>query len=270
MGTVVRRAAGDTFLRLRSLLLLLTFLCACGSSAASGSASSFDVHVRLRSVPRGEAWVTAGDASPVLHLELSGLQPASNHPADLSALDCVGSAATIPPLAADAFGNVAASVPVTFPAHGGACLRIHAGPGLDDEAQAHIIAHGVLKTLVNSRAKASAIVAGSSTTGPSGSARLRYDPLTRVLTVDVEVEGLAPGTSHPNHIHFGQCRAQGPVREALRRLVAGRDGRAHASTRIPQSDGIKGGVWYVAVHQGPGLGTQAQFSPVLCGDVPRA
>ncbi len=78
------------------------------------------------------------------------------------------------------------------------------------------------------------------------------------------VQGLAPGTWHPAHIHDGRCAAQGPMAYALPALKADAEGRAvlHATlsgvTRI--------GRWYVSVHHGPGLAGPGA-APLTCGDV---
>ncbi len=88
------------------------------------------------------------------------------------------------------------------------------------------------------------------------------------LQVIVNVTGLAPNSSHPEHIHLGSCDLGGPILYPLRQLNAGPDGTASSvtiingsSTLLITSDG-----WYVNVHAGPTLAGNGS-RPISCGNV---
>lgn len=86
------------------------------------------------------------------------------------------------------------------------------------------------------------------------------------LTVTVSMTGLAPGSHHEAHIHSGSCAKQGPVVHPLEVVVADASGNAHVVTTIHGVQSIPGD-WYVNVHNGTDLKTQAGFQPIACGNV---
>lgn len=249
-----------------------TLLAGCGSAAPPADPTDV-VSVKLDAVPAGLAWVTAPSQPGSLEIayELKGLQMTTDHPMDITEGPCTqqqGAVTKLAGVAADPSGNAAGAA--VLPAAVGAvpprgwCLRLHAGPGVATPEQTRVIAHADLTSANSSRVRAAAVQGQ----GVAGTARIAYDIKARVLNITVDVSGLEPKSEHPNHIHVGQCTLQGPVRIILTRLVADAAGKAHSTTRVPQADPIVHGGWYVAVHQGPGLDVQDQFTPVLCGDVP--
>jgi hypothetical protein len=104
---------------------------------------------------------------------------------------------------------------------------------------------------------------------PTGDATLAYDASTRTLTVEIRLTGLAPSSVHPAHIHSGLCERQGPVLYGLNNVQADAKGVADSVTAVPniKEGGIPDGAWYVNVHNGPNLTPDAQFEPIVCGDV---
>jgi len=100
--------------------------------------------------------------------------------------------------------------------------------------------------------------------GAYGKAQLSLSGTT--LTVTVSMTGLAPGSRHEAHIHSGSCTKQGPVVHPLEVVVADASGNAHAVTTIHGVTAISGD-WYVNVHNGTDLKTQAGFQPIACGSV---
>lgn len=103
---------------------------------------------------------------------------------------------------------------------------------------------------------------------PSGTADITWDPSTKAVTVKIVLAGLAPGSTHPSHIHTGSCANQGAVLHPLQNIVADATGNATATTTIPNvASGIPASGWYVNVHNGPGLTTTDQFLPIVCGDI---
>ncbi len=104
---------------------------------------------------------------------------------------------------------------------------------------------------------------------PTGQATLAYNTATKSLTVELNLTGLAPGSTHPAHIHSGLCEKQGAVLYPLNPIVADAKGVADSVTVVPNiaEGGIPNGTWYVNVHNGPGLSPNSQFEPIVCGDV---
>ena len=104
---------------------------------------------------------------------------------------------------------------------------------------------------------------------PTGDATLAYDATAKTLTVEIRLTGLAPSSTHPAHIHSGLCEKQGAVLYPLNAIQADAKGVADSVTVVPniKEGGIPDGAWYVNVHNGPGLTPDAQFEPIVCGDV---
>ena len=103
---------------------------------------------------------------------------------------------------------------------------------------------------------------------PNGTADLSWDPASHTLTVKVSLIGLTPSSMHPAHIHTGSCANQGNVIYPLTTVVADAHGVATSTTVVKDiMNGIPATGWYVYVHNGPGLSTNDQFLPIVCGDV---
>lgn len=101
-----------------------------------------------------------------------------------------------------------------------------------------------------------------------GQATLVWNPATDVLTVTVMARGLAPGTTHPNHIHVGSCPSPGAIIYSLANLVANPGGVAEASTSFNGVTSVKfHGGWAWNVHQGPTLTAPGGATSIACGDV---
>jgi hypothetical protein len=104
---------------------------------------------------------------------------------------------------------------------------------------------------------------------PNGEATLAYDAAAKTLTVELRLTGLAPNSVHPAHIHSGRCARQGAVAYPLNNVQADGHGVADAVTAVSavREGGIPDAAWYVNVHNGPNLTPDAQFEPIVCGDV---
>jgi CHRD domain-containing protein len=107
---------------------------------------------------------------------------------------------------------------------------------------------------------------GTAPAGPTGSASLVLDAATRTLTVRLVVQGLAPRSRHPAHIHDGSCAVQGPTVFALPALQADAQGRAVVNATL--SGVTRLGRWYVSVDRGPDMSGDGA-APLSCGDVAR-
>jgi plastocyanin len=89
-----------------------------------------------------------------------------------------------------------------------------------------------------------------------------------VLQVQVMVSGLAPNSTHPEHIHAGTCEAGGGIIFPLDNLTAGADGTATSTTTIngPPWLAILSRGWFINVHQGPTMEGSGATS-ISCGDI---
>lgn len=103
---------------------------------------------------------------------------------------------------------------------------------------------------------------------PYGSATLKWFPESKNLLVTVKLTGLDPNSTHPAHIHAGDCDDNGPIIYMLNNVVADSAGNAKVTTTISNvQDGIPSSAWSINVHNGPGLTPAAQFIPIACGNV---
>ena len=267
-------------LRLSSAALGVVLLVAGCGSTVSGAAQTESTTVRLAHLPTGTAVVTydAGAQAMTVALRMTGLTPNSSHMWGLGKGSCAGlkgplfQPQTQPALSADdhgvaettfTFKNMSA-IPTT-------AIHVHIGPGHDaSDGKAYVISCadllGVAGTL---RMGAYTGLAPPIGDDVSGTATLRLDKGARTLTVKVRVDGLEPGSSHPNHIHNGSCELQGPVAYGLTTLTADQSGHAEATTTVKDIGSIAYGAWYINVHRGPGLDSPEQFTPLTCGDVSR-
>jgi hypothetical protein len=102
----------------------------------------------------------------------------------------------------------------------------------------------------------------------TGTALLTWDPVSHSLTVSLNVAGLPPNSTHPAHIHLGNCTMMGTILYPLNNVVADAHGK-YAGTTIIQNvkSGIPASGWYVNVHHGPGLATTSQMAPIACGNI---
>lgn len=109
---------------------------------------------------------------------------------------------------------------------------------------------------------------------PRGRATISYNPGRHTLTVTVHATGLTPGP-HAAHIHLGTCQSQGPVRFALKDLVADSRGRIRSAVQVFRnvSQPIPAHGWYINIHQGNSgnIVSHGQpttdFRPLLCADI---
>ncbi len=99
---------------------------------------------------------------------------------------------------------------------------------------------------------------------PSGDSKLKWDPLSKTVTVVTTFTGLQPGSNLAEHIHNGTCAAEGPVIYPLQNVMVDSMGMATVTSTVPNvSGGIPSTGWAIMVHNGP----TGQESPLLCGEV---
>lgn len=103
---------------------------------------------------------------------------------------------------------------------------------------------------------------------PYGSALLVWTPQTRKLVVTISLTGLVPNSTHPSHIHLGNCSLMGAIQYPLNNVVANGHGNALTTTLVSGvTTGIPASGWYINVHHGPTLATPEQMAPISCGNI---
>jgi hypothetical protein len=90
------------------------------------------------------------------------------------------------------------------------------------------------------------------------------------FTVSIQLQGMAPNSSHVSHVHIGSCAKPGNVAYALLQVIADASGKATATSTVSEYYSMPTTGWYVNVHFGPDF-TKPEYAPsVSCGDLPRA
>jgi hypothetical protein len=103
---------------------------------------------------------------------------------------------------------------------------------------------------------------------PHGTADLTWNPQNTKLTVTIKLSGLQAQTSHPAHIHSGDCSTDGTIVYTLNNVVADAAGNGTSTTTINNvTDGIPATGWHINVHSGPTLQTPAEALAITCGKV---
>ena len=96
--------------------------------------------------------------------------------------------------------------------------------------------------------------------GVTGTATVSYDAATKMTTV----KGLEPGSSHPEHIHAGNCSSNGAVLWPLNTIKANAMNTGTATTTFKGSAMNKAD--HINVHLGPGLAL-TQYTVLACGQL---
>ena len=116
---------------------------------------------------------------------------------------------------------------------------------------------------------------------PVGTANLNWDPTNHMLTVQLMVTGLAPGSVHPVHIDEGTCSSSSTATPnsgtgtstaaralyPLTNATADAKGVINTSSKVSVPTGIPAKNWYLELYNGPGLSPTDQATPIVCGDV---
>ena len=93
---------------------------------------------------------------------------------------------------------------------------------------------------------------------------MQWNPQTKTLTATVYISGFQPGDSYANHIHTGNCSAEGKLLYPFNNLVTDAAGSGTATTTLNNmTDGIPASGWNIMVHSGP----TAEASGLLCGNI---
>lgn len=266
------RRAGGAF----AAGICLVAVAACGGSTGGGAeqtttSSSDRASAQLTHVPTGTAEIAYDAATQMLTvtMHVTGAAPKTALPSHIHRGTCAGAPGdilyTLNAGMADDKGvvNVTTKVPNVAAVPTGADVHFHTGPTTATPAEKKSIVCGDLTGQAGTIRLGPNGAAGDNVTG---TATITRDPSTKDLVVKVVVDGLEPGTSHPNHIHLGSCEAQGPVAVSLTALQA--DAAGHAEATTTTKDALEIGTWYVNVHRGPGL-TGPEFTPISCGNVTR-
>jgi CHRD domain len=248
--------------------LLLAALAGCGGNGSAAPALE-NASAQLSRVPTGTADISydAGTQALTVTLHVTGVAPKVALPSHIHKGTCAGPPGDIlyPLTAGKADANGVVDVTTTVPnvpgVPSGAYVHFHTGPTTATAGEKKSIVCGDLNGQPGTIRLGPNGAPGDN---PGGTATITRDPATGRMTVKVVVDGLAPNTSHPAHIHLGSCEAQGPVIVPLDALQADSNGHAEATTTVQNAPDI--GTWYVNVHRGPGL-MGPEFTPITCGNV---
>ncbi len=104
---------------------------------------------------------------------------------------------------------------------------------------------------------------------PVGTASLSLDTATKTLTVKITLVGLAPNSTHPAHIHMDDCTASKAeiLKDELMNVSADANGQGTSTTVLNDMTVIPATGWYVKVHNGPSLATEAEHVDIACAAV---
>lgn len=104
---------------------------------------------------------------------------------------------------------------------------------------------------------------------PGGTSDLTWTAANQTLTVQIWMSGLAPNSSHPAHIHKGNCNSDGAIVFPLNPVKADATGVGASVTTITgDTKAIPQSSWYINVHDGgTGLTPAIQDTPIACGNI---
>ena len=104
---------------------------------------------------------------------------------------------------------------------------------------------------------------------PSGTTDITWNAANRTMTVKVSISGLAPKSTHPEHIHKGDCNSDGKILFALNPIEANAKGVGTSETTFNNvTTGIPQSGWYLNVHNGgTGLTAALQSMAIACGNI---
>src|SRR5579864_4431953 len=104
---------------------------------------------------------------------------------------------------------------------------------------------------------------------PTGTSDVTWSAANQTLTVKVWMSGLAPNSSHPAHIHAGDCTSDGAIVYSLNAIEADATGNGTSETTIPSvTKGIPQSGWYLNIHNGgTGLTPELQKMQIACANI---
>jgi hypothetical protein len=114
------------------------------------------------------------------------------------------------------------------------------------------------------------VLTTSLTHSPVGTVDMSWDANSYKLTVKVALTGLAPNSTHPEHIHAGTCASDpmGAILYTLNPLKSDAKGDATSETVLSNvTHGIPTQGWYVNVHNGPTLDAPNGGDPIGCANI---
>jgi hypothetical protein len=266
---------------LAAVTLVVCALVSCAAGYARARAGQQVASAVLTHQPVGTAHLTWSRSTRALTVtaQLTGLTPSSRHPAHIHTGACSAPGTVIYPLndvVANAAGEGTSTTTIGQVADGipasGWSVLVHNGPAMSPAVQAKPIACADVRPAPATRPATQAVTSAMKGTGAAdqhaaGSASLVLRDAT--LTVTVTAQHLAPGSSHPQHIHAGSCQRQTPgtIVYMLEPLVADRDGNARSATVIHEVATLPPSGWYLNVHRAGALTEPWNFDPILCGNI---
>jgi Cu/Zn superoxide dismutase len=105
---------------------------------------------------------------------------------------------------------------------------------------------------------------------PVGVVTLHWEEEQQVLLITVGVNGLAPNSRHPVHLHAGSCAHPGKLLVTLPTLIANQAGQAALAARVNIAHvGGLPPLWLLNIHNGPILTAPQGMLALACAPVTR-
>ncbi len=257
--------------------LSLLMLCTPIVSARGGAAGVIVAVANLQHAPTGIADLTLDTQAKTLTVKISlvGLAPNSTHPAHIHQGDCSSfSPETVKYMLQDVVAgangqgvsttvlqNIIDPIPSV-----GWDITVHNGPSLTPADQYTPIACGNITNPSNTT-NAHAVLGTSLYANEAATGSAKLTVTNNVLTVVLNVSGLAPGSSHAAHIHAGNCENTQEILYDMSPVVADANGNAIKTVTFVGISSIPVAGWDINIHYSTDLSTQTGFNPILCGDI---
>ncbi|GCE30539.1 hypothetical protein KDA_60230 [Dictyobacter alpinus] len=273
MRTGKTRGAGISVL---TLILLLVSLAVFPGAAYAKTKDASVGYASLAHSPTGNVHLSYNATTKTLTVTttLIGLAPSSIHPAHIHEGNCQNPndpvKYSLQNVVSDMTGQaktttIIKNVPDGIPASGW-LINVHNGPKLQPEDQYTPIA---CATILNTDAANEVSAPLGPTTSPNenaiGNSKLSVEG--KVLTVTLNVSGLAPNSTHAAHIHAGDCNYTKQILYDLSPLQADSQGNATKTMSFNGVAGIPATGWDINIHYTTDLSTQTGFNPILCGNI---
>ena len=282
MSTVTLMLSSRRFVTATVAIGALVAACTSNSTQSSThTGAGAPVKVALGAQPTGTATLTWDPQSKnvTAKVSLSGVTPDSTHAIHIHKGGCATMGDVLvpfPDLRADGGGAINTTVTSTQPDPGGLAsgtsLNMHLASGAQLGGPG---AFGFTPIACGDVVPGTPATVHMAPVGqqPQGSANMTYDSGKKTLTVTTTASGLAPGSSHAQHIHLGSCAAQGAVKFGLDDLAASPTGTAETTTVVQNAEAPPASGWYLNVHLGSSSQIQQNgqptlyFQPIICGNI---
>jgi len=230
-----------------------------GGSDANWKKGKWDARAELRATATGEdaagqAFLKQRTGTVTIALKVVKLDPLGHYKADIhTGTDCAAPGAqalALPDLYADERG--VARLWITLPtaagqnlASTGNLLDVHAVDAGGNAVAGNITCGAIKGTTTKAAARVKPSVDGGTVKGFVAAKQSGAN-----LKVEIHLRGLAPGSTHAQHIHSGTCDAMGPIVVPFADAVADADGDYDAILNITDAAAnVVGGGYIYNIHE---------------------